>query len=171
MSTIRPSVVAAAALAAIVAGCATTQPPPPPEQARSVAFSAADFAWSQTQGKNAVQGRIAYKDWTCGGGAVGLTPDTPYSRSRVARLYGSTESAVLPVSEVRSRQVSEAGDDYSTFVRTTRCDDGGAYRFDGLPEGSWFLIGRARPEGGGDGVALMKRVTTRGGRVVAASLP
>lgn len=170
MTKTRLGLIAAAALASLAAGCATTDQTGVGES-RPVTFSASDFAWSEARGRNTVQGRVAYRDWTCGGGAVGLTPDTPYSRSRVARLYGSTASAVLPVAEVRSRQVSEAGDDYSRFVRTTRCDDAGAFRFDSLPDGSWFVIGRARPQAGGEGVALMKRVQTRGGRVVAVQLP
>lgn len=170
MTRTRLALIAAAALTSLAAGCAGVDRTGAGED-RPVAFSASDFAWSQAQGRNAVQGRVAYRDWTCGGGAVGLTPDTPYSRSRVARLYGSTESAVLPVAEVRSRQVGEAGDDYSAFVRTTRCDANGAFRFASLPDGSWFVIGRARPQAAGEGVALMKRVQTRGGRVVAVQLP
>lgn len=157
----------AAALSALVSACATA---PAPRESAPTTFRVQDFAWSEATGRNSLAGRVAYRDWSCAGGAVGLTPDTPYSRSRVARLYGSTEKAVLPVADVRSRQVGEARDDYSRFVRQTRCDAQGRYRFEGLPDGSWFLIGRARPADGGEGVALMRRVTVRGGKAVAADL-
>jgi hypothetical protein len=170
MTTTRLGLIAAAVLASLAAGCASVESTGAGES-RPVVFSASDFAWSQAAGRNTLQGRVAYRDWTCGGGPVGLTPDTPYSRSRVARLYGSTTSAALPVETVRSRQVGEAGDDYSAFVRTTRCDANGAFRFENLPDGSWFVIGRARPRAGGEGVALMKRVQTRGGRVAVVQLP
>lgn len=165
--TLLRSALCAAVLSALVSACATA---PAPREAGPAPFRAEDFAWSEGSGSNSVVGRIAYRDWTCAGGPVGLTPDTPYSRNRVARLYGSTEKAVLPVAEVRSRQVAEAGDDYSGFVRQTRCDEQGRYRFEGLPDGSWFLIGRARPAEGGEGVALMRRITVRGGQAVAADL-
>ena len=67
------------------------------------------------------------------------------------------------------RVVQEAGADYRSYVRDTRCDDQGRFRFDDLPDGSWFLIAPVRA-GDGDPVVLMQRVTTGRGRTTAVTL-
>ena len=77
-------------------------------------------------------------------------------------LYGSAYSAAAPVSIVRARTPSAGTGDYARFVRQTRCDADGHFTFGGLPDGAWFLITVARPEGGGEAMALTRRVETRG---------
>lgn len=172
MTKLRPLFAVASVLA--LAACATTPrtpgPPAPPSSTNT--FRAEDFAASAARGTATVTGRVAYRDWTCAGGSVGLTPDTPYSRGRIQRLYGSTTSAVRTVEEVRSRQVAEAGGDYSRYVRTVQCDTQERFRFEDLPAGSWFVIGRARAKGASanDGVVLMRRVQTRAGQTATVEL-
>ena len=85
-------------------------------------------------------------------------------------LYGSTERAALPADEVRRRTPPERSQDYSSFVRRTNCDAAGRFSFSGLPDGSWYVITVARPVGGGSDMAIMRRVTTKGSRVVNATL-
>ena len=98
---------------------------------------------------------------------VGLTPDTPYTRARFRTLYGSTERAAVPAAVVRARTVADANADYRTYVRDTRCENG-RFRFDGLPDGGWFLI---VPVTSGDApLVLIQAVQTRGGRVVSITL-
>jgi hypothetical protein len=165
---------AAALLALTVAGCAAIPPPPPPPPPPSSenTFRRQDFAWSIVQGRNSISGTLA-QGWRCAGGSVGLTPETPYSRSRIRRLYGSTDRAVRSVEEIRSRQVSEARDDYSAYVRTTTCDQRNRFRFERLPDGAWYVIARANPPGSGgdEPKAVMRRVVTVGGRAISVTLP
>jgi hypothetical protein len=79
--------------------------------------------------------------------------------------------AALPADEVRARTPSAPNDDYSAFVRRTVCDAGNRFAFSGLPDGSWFVITVAKPvAGSGETMAIMRRVTTRGGRTTIADL-
>ena len=163
---------------AALAACVTPPPPPPIEMSSSATVRSEDFAWSTAEGNNTLTGAVAYRTgrgpaWTCAGGSVALTPETEYSSRRVAALYGSTRRAVLPVQLVRSRTVEQAADDYSRYVRATRCDSEGRFTFTGLPDGGWFVIAQARPGPGGapeDALAIMEHVQTRGGRTVVLKL-
>lgn len=156
--------------AAGVSACASTRAPATPPVA---IFDVTAFAWSTMSGPNAVSGQLAYagggRTWRCAG-SVGLTPETPWTRQRFATLYGSTERAAAPAAVVRARTVAEASDDYRAFVRNTTCDSAGRFRFDGLPDGAWFLISPATAGQEGDTVVLMRRVTTRGGQITDVRL-
>jgi hypothetical protein len=90
----------------------------------------------------------------------------------MAALYGSTERAALPADEVRARTPSAPSGDAGPFVKRTTCDEADQFAFSGLPDGSWFVITVAKPAANpkGDSVALMRRVTTRGGGRVEAAL-
>ncbi len=143
-------------------------PPGPPPGPPTVSFRPSEFAWSTDHGSATVRGLVDYtqggRHYACTGQAV-LTPDAPYSRRRIEQLYGSTERAALPVSEVRSRQANRPSDDYSAYVRKAACDAGGRFVFSGLPGGVWFVIVVAESPGGGPSMALMRRVDTRPGGV------
>lgn len=157
-------------LCAALGGCAELygEAPPTPSGPPPVAsFRPSEFSWSTERGSAAIRGVVDYSQggrrYACSGQAV-LTPDAPYSRRRILQLYGSTERAALPVDEVRSRQAHRPSDDYSAFVRKSSCD-GGHFDFSGLPAGGWFVIAVAQPPGGGQAMALMRRVETRPGSV------
>lgn len=160
------------ALAGLAAACAPVPGPAGPSGGSAAVFSNEDFAWSAVPGDNSIAGRVAYaadrRDWACAG-AVGLTPDTPYTRRRIGTLYGSTSQAAIPAAVVRARSVQEAGADYRSYVRDTRCDDQGRFRFEGLPDGGWFLIAPVSAEGE-EPVVLMQRVTTARGRTTTVTL-
>jgi hypothetical protein len=152
-------------LAALAACAPTAQAPDfgPPQP-----FRAQDFAWSTASGANTVTGTVSYATpagpYTCAGAGVGLTPETAYSRRRVASLYLTTERAAIPVEEVRGRVVEEAPADYNRFVRAGRCDAQGRFSFTGLPDGAWYVITQGRPATGqGPALAFMQRVVIRGG--------
>ena len=152
------------ALAMTAGACATSDRETPPRPAAS-AFDAAAFEWSRAPGVAAIRGTVGYRGaagaYSCKGAVVALTPDTPYSRRRIQRLYGSPERAAVPVSVVRSRQSSAPSDAFSKFVRTTRCDGSGNFGFDKLPAGAWFVIVAVKPASGeGESVALLRRVQT-----------
>lgn len=163
------SILAVAALAATTAACASVNAPsygPPP----SSAYSAEAFGWSTLQGQAAIDGRVTFqRDGVAYGctGSVALTPDTPYTRARFRTLYGSIESAALPEAVVRARTVADPNADYRAYVRAGTCADN-RFMLNGLPDGGWFII--VPVSAGGERIVLMRRVETRGGRMIAVTL-
>ncbi|MGH7028404.1 hypothetical protein [Brevundimonas sp.] len=170
MTTRRPSLALVAVLAGGLALSACATMPMGGGTAASTEFSADAFAWSTRAGQASIEGRVAFaqdgKTFHCVGN-VGLIPDTGYTRARMQRLYGSTESAAAPAAVVRARSAGEQAADYRAFERAQACA-ADAFRFTGLPDGSWFLISPVKA--GDDIVVLMKRVQTRGGRLAAVTL-
>lgn len=163
----RPIALSAALIGTLtLAACATT----PTGPVDTGAFSAEAFAWSTRSGQASIEGRVAFaqdgRDFHCVGN-VGLIPDTGYTRARMQRLYGSTERAAIPAAVVRTRSAGEQGADYRSFERAQACS-ADAFSFTGLPDGSWYLISPVKA--GDDVMVLMKRVQTRGGRMVSVTL-
>ncbi len=79
-------------------------------------------------------------------------------------LYGSANAAAAPVSIVRARTPTGDTGDYARFVRRTTCDESNRFAFRNLPDGAWFVITVAKPVGGGgEPVAVTRRVETHGG--------
>ena len=75
-----------------------------------------------------------------------------------------------PTRSARGRRAPRAGD-AGPYVKRTTCDDAEQFAFGGLADGSWYVITVVRPVGGTGGtMALMKRVTVRGGRTVPVVL-
>jgi len=166
----------------LLSACATQggggAPPPVAAVTRPATseFRTADFAWSREAGRGSIQGQLTYRvggaAYSCANAPVILTPETPWVRSRMMILYRSDQSAAEPAEEVRGRTPPERSQDYSAFVRRTTCDAAGRFAFTGLPDGPWFVITVARPPAGvaGREMALMRRVTIRGGNVVNVRL-
>lgn len=154
--------------AATLAACAPAPGPAPLPM--STAFNAADFGWSARTGTGAIDGRVAYgrdgQSFACTG-SVALTPDTPYTRARFQTLYGSTEQAAVPEAVVRARTVADPNADYRSYVRSATCENG-RFRFDGLPDGGWFLI--TPVSAGGDRIVLMRHVVSRAGATANVTL-
>ncbi len=150
-------------------GPAPPAPPPPPPSGPPAAFRGREMDWSAERGSATILGSVNYqrsgKHYVCSGPVAVLTPDAPYSRRRIVQLYGSADQASLPMEEVRSRQANRPSDEYSAYVRHASCDASGRFAFRGLPAGGWFVIVVANPDGGGQGMALMRRVETRAGGV------
>lgn len=161
---------ATAALAATLVACAPTPGPSGYTPAPPAAFSAADFGWSVRTGTASIDGRVAFgrdgQSFACTG-SVALTPDTPYTRARFQTLYGSTDQAAIPEAVVRARTVPDPNADYRSYVRSATCQDG-RFRFDGLPDGGWFLI--TPVSAGGDRIVLMRHVVTRAGTTANVTL-
>jgi hypothetical protein len=178
----RASLISVLALAASVAACAPTLGPPPPGGSApppissTATFSASDFAWSQKSGRNVIAGRVAYRlggaRYSCAGASVVLTPETAWSRRRMAVLYGTGERAALPTDDVRARTATAPPGDAGPYVKRTTCDEGDQFAFGGLPDGAWYVITVARPANNpkGESMALMRRVVVRGGRTANVTL-
>ena len=161
---------ATAAITAVLTACAPVPGPGGYAPAPPAAFSAADFGWSGRTGTAAIEGRVAYgrdgQSFACTG-SVALTPDTPYTRARFQTLYGSTDQAAIPEAVVRARTVADPNADYRSYVRSTTCQNG-RFRFDGLPDGGWFLI--TPVSAGGDRIVMMRHVVTRAGTTANVTL-
>ena len=164
-------------LCAALGACASVSPLPPPPpfeppapSSPAAAFESRDFAWSAQHGAAGIRAQVAFNldghRYTCVGQTVILTPDAPFSRSRMIALYGSAERAALPVAEVRSRQAARPSSDYSAFVRKSVCDAQNRFAFQGLPAGDWYAIVVVQPIGGGEQMALMRRIRTHAGGAI-----
>ena len=165
----------AVSICAALGACATVYPlaPPPPPPAEEAPpppapFAARDFQWSTERGSASIHVQVAFsrdnQHFSCAGQQVVLMPETPYSRSRMATLYGSDQRAALPVTEVRSRQGARPSSDLTPFIRRAACDGQDRFGFEGLPAGGWYVIVAVQPtSGGGEQMALMIHVRTRAG--------
>jgi hypothetical protein len=161
----------------MVAGCETVAPPPPPPPpppviARSeiviqAPYRAEDFAWSLAIGSARIHITTA-TGRSCAGNSVALTPDTPYARERIRALYGAYEFANEPVERVRSRVIANDNPDMRRFVRAGRCDANGAFSFDGLPAGAFFVITEVSDPSGPR--VVMRRVITSAGRLAVVPM-
>ena len=146
-------------------------PPPPQAPPGSVyitsPYTPGDFSWSAQKGSNGIRGSSP-KGYSCANMSVGLTPDAPYSRERIVKLYGSAVRADRTVTEIRNKPVLNDNPDLARFVRRARCDAQGRFSFDGLPDGNYFLI--AQVNGPTEPLALMRHVVLRGGDVEPVAL-
>lgn len=151
-------------------------PPPPPPPPRAVAptgivintpFKADDFAWSVRPGTARIQGLTA-AGASCAGKAVALTPATPYSSERIRALYGSADYAVVPMQAVRAKTIVNDNPAMRGYVRAARCDATGAFVFDKLPAGPYFIIAEVDDASGQK--VIMRRVTAVAGRTLQAPL-
>jgi hypothetical protein len=140
--------------------------PPPPPPPSSGGFHDSDFSWSTGSGSGQIVGALSYKGaasrYTCQ--EVVLTPETPWSRARMRMLYLSTTASAVPVEDVRARTPAETND-YAKYARRAACNAAGHFSFTGLPDGGWYVITVAAPVGGGDRIAVMRRVETNGDTV------
>jgi hypothetical protein len=132
-------------------------------------FRAEDFAWSTGGGGGSIVGSLAFRSaatrYTCQGGDVILTPETPWTRRRMVILYGSSVAAAVPLDIVRARTPSAPSGDYARFAKKATCDGDNRFSFAGLPDGAWFVITLAKPvDVAGETIAVMRRVETRGGQ-------
>lgn len=164
----------------LAAACATPSlgPPPPghlPPAPGEPVFRASEFAWAMQPGANAIVGRLSVPKgqaarFTCQGSSVILTPETPWSRRRMEALYLSSERAALPADEVRARTAEAPPGDSTPFIKRTSCDAQSHFGFEHLPDGAWYVITIAKPLHGGENMALMRRVVTKGGKPVNVAL-
>ncbi len=172
------------ALLGALAACAPSLGPPPPGRMTEApppvlddgAFCAGDFAWSQAPGKNTLSGTLSHAPgpvrYTCNGLTVVATPETPWSRRRMLALYKSDQRAALPADDVRSRQNLAPPGDSDPYVKRAKCDATDHFVFPGLADGAWYLVTLAKPAAGqtGPNLAMMRRVVTKGGKVITFEL-
>jgi hypothetical protein len=171
----RARLLAAAALAGALSACAPIYGPPPPGRMPAMppedgVFRAGDFAWSQAPGRNTLAGSLGHAGpvrYSCAGATVVLTPETPWATRRMSVLYKSSLRAALPADDVRSRQNQAPPGDSNPYVRRAVCDAADHFNFTNLPDGAWYAVTIAKPAAGSGGptLAVMRRITTHGGRI------
>ena len=176
----RVRLLATAALLGALTACAPSYGPPPPGRVTAMpadegVFRAGDFAWSQAPGKNTLAGALGHAGpvrYSCAGATVVLTPETPWATRRMTVLYKSSLRAALPAEDVRSRQSQAPPGDSNPYVKRATCDAADHFNFVGLPDGAWYVVTIAKPAavGAGPTLAIMRRVTTRGGKITAFEL-
>jgi hypothetical protein len=177
----RVRLLAAAALLGALSACAPMYGPPPPGRSAAMppaddsVFRAGDFAWSQAPGRNTLAGSLGHAGpvrYTCAGATVVMTPETPWATRRMMVLYKSTQRAALPADDVRSRQNQAPPGDSNPYVKRATCDAADHFSFINLPDGAWYLVTIAKPAAGASGptLAIMRRVTTRGGKITTFEL-
>lgn len=116
-------------------------------------------------------GHGAYRSLTgahgsCAGQSVALMHDTTNFRRRMVSLYGSSERALLPVSEVQSRSAKLGASTENPLVESTQCGADGGFSFHNLQPGSYFLIARThqgRAASPADQYVVMLRVVLNPG--------
>jgi hypothetical protein len=57
-------------------------------------------------------------------------------------LYGSSEHALLPITEVQSRSAKIGASTENPLVESTQCSPDGGFTFRGLEPGPYFIIAR-----------------------------
>lgn len=149
----------------IAAACAQPVAAPQPIQIQS-AFDPAEAAFIRSPGPNTIAGQAFLRQKgggvvTCAGQTVMLIPRTQYSQERVMALYGTISAPALN----RTNNVSDPAPGYQDHMRTTTCDAQGNFRFEGVPDGRYFVntvvswsVGY-RPQGG----AVMTPADVAGG--------
>jgi hypothetical protein len=146
------------------------------EQSDRDRFDPQAVAWSKKPGKNSIAGTAelttrAGTTKTCAGLEVRLVPDAPYTRDRVAMLYGTTDEGFVNAAEAKEVQErSEAVVDpaYKRSHKVSTCDAKGHFAFTNLADGSYYVLApvvwRAAGNAGTDGGFLMQRVDLAGGK-------
>jgi hypothetical protein len=103
---------------------------------------------------------------TCAGSFVALIPATEYAKHRMTAVYGS--STLLRDSQATAVQFEPDPPEYTAAVRATRCDAQGAFAFDRVADGEFYIgtrvawtVGRSSQGG-----TLMQLVRVTGGQQV-----
>jgi hypothetical protein len=144
-------------------------------------FDPQAVAWSKKPGTNTIIGTAELtangKTKTCAGLEVRLVPDAPYTRERVAMLYGTTNNGFVEAEEARRvQQRTDAAVDpaYKRSHKVATCDGNGHFTFANLADGSYYVLapvlwrkaGASEPDGG----FLMERVRLAGGETMRLKL-
>ena len=109
---------------------------------------------------------------SCTGLSIALMRDTPSFRDRVAKLYGSTDRASLPIATVKARSARLGPAPNAPLVATVQCDASG-FRFDRIASGDYYIIGRvklAAPTEAPEDYVVLRSVAVADGQISEVSL-
>jgi len=138
-------------------------------------FDPQAVAWSKKPGTNAIAGTAELQltqgqTKTCAGLEVRLVPDAPYTRDRIAMLYGTASEGFVSTDEARrvqERPGAVVDPAYKGSHKVTTCDGKGRFAFNHLADGSYYILApvvwRKAGAQGTEGGFLMQRVSVRDG--------
>lgn len=131
----RFAIVLAVTMAAGASGCAAVPAP-------KTAFDPQAAGYVLKSGRNAIEGRALLMTahgyvHTCRNAGVTLYPVNAYSRELVALASGHVSGGFA-----REQTYSALFDDVplSAYSRHAGCDDDGRFRFEGVPDGQYYLV-------------------------------
>jgi hypothetical protein len=140
-------------------------------------FVPAQAAYVNHRGAASVRGQAFMRQLgggvvTCAGEKVRLIPATAYTRERITKLYGNPQGGRINVYQGTSGKNLPPA--YFKYMRQSICDAEGNFEFNGVADGTYYLVtrivwmvpGSYLAEGGG----VAKRVTVKGGRSVRVIL-
>jgi len=142
---------------------------PAPVEIKGV-FDASEAAYIHETGGGSIEGRVFVRLWSgeevpCTEAPVLLVPQTTLSRERMAHLYGSDREAGLRRHVQGSAKLEMPDPQYWDYMRETPCVETGAFRFGGVPDGDYFVVGSVswKETNGWVAVTLMQPVKVQGG--------
>ena len=142
-------------------------------------FAADEVSFIHQQGNNTVSGSAFMRQGgggivTCAGKAVFLVPEGGHSRERIEKFYEIVEEhlttyiAAIGISDMAvgyGKRLPPPSEEYLAATLGTPCDASGKFSFEGLADGSYFIMVEVLwhvgniPQGG----LLMTPVTIEGG--------
>lgn len=139
--------VAAISSALLLVGCAGLpplwEPPRPDVHEVLVSFDEAEARRLLLPGPSTIVGTGFLRQQgggvvTCAGREVMLIPVTSYADARMSRLYGSVNRGFRgPARRIEFRPDPPS---YATLSRSTRCNAQGAFRFEQVGAGDFYLV-------------------------------
>ncbi len=134
-------------------------------------FVPAQAAYVNQRGAASVRGQAFMRQLgggvvTCAGEKVRLIPATAYARERMTKLYGNPQGGRINVYQGTSGKNLPPA--YFKYMRLATCDAQGNFEFNGVANGSYYLVtrivwmvpGSYFAEGG----SVAKLITVKGGR-------
>ena len=134
-------------------------------------FDADEAAYIHQAGDNVIDGRVFVRLWSgeevpCAGHTVQLVPQTALARERMDRLYGEAGLRRHVRNPVKLQKPDPR---YWDYMREAPCDDQGRFRFEGVADGGYFVVGSVSwrgLHGHWQAGSLMQAVEVRSGEAV-----
>ena len=135
------------------------------------AFDVQEAAYIHGAGANVVEGRVFVRLWTgeevpCRDKTVLLVPRTAFSEERIEYLYGGTREPGLRRHLKGSRKLEAPDPEYREYMRKAPCNQAGEFRFEGLADGAYFVVGGVswRETVGWVSISMMQPVQVENGQ-------
>ena len=149
----------------------------PPRVAMENAFDVAEAAYIHETGEGTVEGRVFVRLWSgeevpCTESPVLLVPQTTLSRERMAYLYGGTDEPGRRRHARNGAKLEAPDPQYWDYMRESSCDDQGRFRFAGVADGGYYVVGSIswKDVNGWAAVSLMQPVLVEGGERIQVIL-
>ena len=166
-----------AGLFVIVMSLAGGRSAEPPRLEVASTFDVAEAAYIHQTGEGTVEGRVFVRLWSgeevpCTESPVLLVPQTTLSRERMAYLYGGTDEPGRRRHARNGAKLEAPDPQYWDYMRESSCDDQGRFRFAGVADGGYYVVGSIawKDVNGWAAVSLMQPVLVEGGERIQVIL-